>query len=678
MRRTTTRHARVSDQPAVPVEHDGGAARAAPRVLLLTSTLGSGHLRAAQAVEAALLERSPTATVQTLDFWSLMDAGVAQTLRQTYLRLVQQRPELYDRIYRLDQHTWRGILEGNQALPTVLAEGLELLAATGADDTRLEPGGVRHVLDRVLFRLLCAVLSKRAHGSSGNGVPGRLLAPILIAWGWARLARRLEARLRAFGPDVVIATQMHPAALLSLVKKHRGLTTPLIGVLTDFGVHDFWMQPEIDGYCVAHEAMDGLPGVASGRSRMTVTGIPLMPGFSSPPSPREARLQLHLDPDVAAVLVLGGGLGLGVDAVAARLLAGVPGVQVLVLAGRNASALAPLGELAARYPGRLSAWGWTEQTEVFLRAADVVVGKPGGLTVAEALACGRPLWATRSLCGQESFNVRFLEQHGVGRLVPEDELPTALASLLANPAELARIQQRAWTLGKRDGASRIAESALALAPSHSRSEAAPAPMDRLRQIVQSGLRRVDDLYRQRHRLQPAGEVLYVGRSRYCGPAMAFADGTRLAPGDFIGTLHFNNLRFTQLDGATSRRAALRFARLMLESMHGLADKARRDPLCSDLAVYHAVSWLPPHGRRIGFITEPFPDGPRKRLIAAYFRLLVWAFAPAQETRASAKPAPTIYWLTRQELLRRFGEVRDVRADVEETSGESLTPLRAAT
>lgn len=200
-------------------------------------------------------------------------------------------------------------------------------------------------------------------------------------------------------------------------------------------------------------------------------------------------------------------------------------------------------------------------------------------------------------------------------------------------------------------------------------------MDWVRQITQSCLRGVDDLYRNRHRLQPVGEVLYVGRSRYRGPAMEFADGTRLAPGDLVGTLHFNNAYFTRIEADTSRRAALRFARLMLESMHILADRARRDPMFSDLAVYHAVSWLPPHGQRIGFITEPFPDGSKKRLIAAYFRLLVWAFAPAEQTRASAKPDPTIYWLTRKELRRRFGDVRD---DVEERNGESLARVRAAT
>ncbi len=651
----------------LPVEHG----RVAPRVLLLTSTLGSGHLRAAQAIEAALLVRSPTPTVQTIDFWSLMDAGVAQTVRQTYLRLVQERPELYDRIHQLDQRTWRDILESNEPPPPALVEGLELLAATAADGSGLDPGGGRFALDRVLFRWICAVLPTRARRSSGNRALGRR---VLTNWVWSRLARSLHTCLQDFAPDVVIATQMAPAALLSYVKKRRPLNAPLIGVLTDFGVHDLWIQPEIDCYCVAHESIAGVPGDAIERSRISVTGIPLMPGFQNPPGVRQARLQLGLDPNAPVVLVPGGGLGLGVDAVAERLLACVAGAQVLVLAGRNASARKSLAPLVTRYPGRLSVWDWTEQTEVFIRAADVVVGKPGGLTVAEALACGRPLLATRSLRGQEGFNVRFLEQHGVGRLVPEDDLLEGIESLLADSGELGRIQQRAWHLGKRDGAPRIAELALALAQSKSHREPASTRMDWIRKITQSCLLRVDDLYRIRNQLQPVGEVLYVGRSRYSGPAKEFANGTRLAPGDLVGTLHFNNARFPRIEGDTSRRAALHFVRLMLKSMHILADKARQDPMFSDLAVFHAVSWLPPHGQQIGFVTEPFPDGARKRLIAAYFRLLVWAYAPAKETRASARPDPTIYWLTRMDLLRRFGDPSD---EVEEKNGDSPARVRAA-
>jgi processive 1,2-diacylglycerol beta-glucosyltransferase len=117
-------------------------------------------------------------------------------------------------------------------------------------------------------------------------------------------------------------------------------------------------------------------------------------------------------------------------------------------------------ELAAAARGRLAVRGWTEHMENFIAAADLVIGKPGGLTVAEVLACGRPLLVTKSLQGQESFNVRFIETHGVGRLVAIDELADHAARWLANPAALRKVQLRAAALGKRDGAAQVAARVL--------------------------------------------------------------------------------------------------------------------------------------------------------------------------------------------------------------------------
>lgn len=626
-----------------------------PRVLLLTSTLGSGHLRATQAVEAALQERSPTATVQTLDFWSLLDAQTAQTLRQTYLWLAQERPDLYERLYQLDQHTWRDIIERHEPLPAVLVEGIEWLAASANADAGSKAGGSFYMMDRILFRLLRTVLAKRSRRIPENGMRVRL-APLLIRWGWARLARRLHGQLKTFRPDVVVATQMIPAALFSSVKMRHKLDVPALGVVTDFGMHDVWLQPGIDSYCVPHESIAGKIAADPDAVSLSAIGIPLMPGFGKLPSQHEARMQLQLDLNAPLVLVLGGGLGLGVVEVAARLLAGTTHAHMLVLVGHNASALASLKELATQYSGRLSAWEWSEQIEVFLRAVDVVVGKPGGLTVAEALACGRPLLAACCLRGQESFNVRFLEDHNVGRLVSENDLTTALEALLADPTALAKIQDRAWALGRRDGAAGVAQAALALAQSRISQKPDSPHISLIRHIAQRCLGRVDKFYHHWHDLQPVGEVLYVGRTRYRGPAMTFVDGTQLTPGDLIGTLHFNNARFSRLEADSSMRAALRFTRLMLESMRILAEQGRRDSASSELSVYHAVSWLKPHGAQIGFFTQPVPAGPRKYLISLYFRLLVWAFAPAQETRAKANPEPTIYWLTREQLLLHFGKV----------------------
>jgi processive 1,2-diacylglycerol beta-glucosyltransferase len=433
-----------------------------PRILLLTSSLGSGHLRAAQAVEAALLARTPGAQVRTLDFWSLMDEKVAWVARNTYLRLVQEQPALFDRIYRLDQRMWRDLLERSDPPPPAFAEVLAMMphcrnATVGSSHP------VRGAWDRAILPLLGAALS----GQLGGKLCGmRLLRLALVQGTLAELARRLAGRVRAFAPDAMIATQMNCAALLSTAR--RRLRIPTISVPTDFGLHDFWIQPAIEHYCVAHDSIDGLRAAQLDARRISVTGMPLMPGFRRLPTLAAARRELGLAGDADVVLVAGGGLGLGVPEIAKRLLESPVPLQLLVITGRNAKARATMQSMAAAYAGRLVVREWTDRMEVCIRAADVVVGKPGGLTVAEVLACGRPLIATRALGGQESFNVRFLERHRVGRLVDEEHLARAVMELLSDRDALRRAKQRAWRLGRRDGADGIAALAGQLAAQRAR------------------------------------------------------------------------------------------------------------------------------------------------------------------------------------------------------------------
>ena len=129
-----------------------------PRVLLLTSELGAGHARAARAIELAILARAPGADVRTLDLWSLMHSGVAEAVRQTYLRLVQEHPDLYERIYQLDERTWRRIIEGNESPPPQLREGLERITTILGDGPTLVPRVGPYALDCALLPLLCTSL----------------------------------------------------------------------------------------------------------------------------------------------------------------------------------------------------------------------------------------------------------------------------------------------------------------------------------------------------------------------------------------------------------------------------------------------------------------------------------------------------------------------------------------
>jgi UDP-N-acetylglucosamine:LPS N-acetylglucosamine transferase len=427
------------------------------RALVLTSQLGNGHTRAAQAVETALARNHPQFSIRTLDLWSLMDSKVADALKDGYLQIATEHPDIYDQLYH--SHTWHQLL-GKQPLPPSFVQVLDKLCVRWFPPS---PGWLTpraSNMDQALLVRLLDMLTGRS-----SPVPETLIRGGLLMWIRALLLRRLKAELVQFAPDVIIATQVYLSALMNVVKR-RGdfVRTPTLGVLTDYGVHEFWVQFGTTGaYCVPHESVAGnlqVRGVP--QERVYATGIPLMPEFVNPPSQRRARAELGLDCDVPVVLVTGGWFGIGVNEAVKGLMESALDCQVLVTAGRADDEGGRILEaLQRRFTQRVRLIEWSDQMPLLLRAADVVVGKPGGLSVAEALACGRPFIATTSLGGQEGFNVRFLETQGVGRQVPPEGLFDALYGLLSSPRELARTQGRAWDLGIRDGAERIAKLAIA-------------------------------------------------------------------------------------------------------------------------------------------------------------------------------------------------------------------------
>lgn len=429
------------------------------RVLLLTSSLGSGHLVASRALAAALREACPAVGIETIDVWSLVDPGVAAALRQAYLDTIKAEPELYDAVYRLDQRTWRSLFETDHSLPPPFETFIDHFSARLARGNGAPPqagAGERRPSDVLLMHYLRASLARRRRNGPAAALP--LVRSVMTRWGWSRLARRLEQRVNDFRPHAAIATQMGPAALLADIKRRRGLKLPLVAVPTDFGIHDFWLQRGIGIFCVAHESVTR-PDLPPG-SVLHATGLPLMPVFRHLPTREVARAELGRHPERLLVLVTGGGLGLGVAEVSARILEEVPDVAVAAVSGRNAEARAALEKLAPRYPERLVDCGWTDLMPAWLRAADVVVGKPGGLSVAESLACGRYMLAINSPGGQEGFNVRFLETHGAGALVKDGELCERLRALCADRVRLEIRHSRAAALGRTDGAARIARLAL--------------------------------------------------------------------------------------------------------------------------------------------------------------------------------------------------------------------------
>jgi hypothetical protein len=161
-------------------------------------------------------------------------------------------------------------------------------------------------------------------------------------------------------------------------------------------------------------------------------------------------------------------------------------------------------------------------------------------------------------------------------------------------------------------------------------------------------------YRQLYRLRPIGPLLYIQPSTYRGPERELGN-TLLRPGDPVGVIHFNNQALEQAQAASNgRHGGFVFARLLIQALQMLAERVQQDPELERVAGFHGITWIPPHGRKIGFFAEPLPDTWRTRWLALYFRMLLFAFNPKTSDAIGATLKPYEWWMSRDDLLQNFG------------------------
>lgn len=264
---------------------------------------------------------------------------------------------------------------------------------------------------------------------------------------WGPIAQRVLFRefqrlLLARRWDVCVCTHFLPGQLAA---GQPGFP-PFAMVITDLTLHRYWAQPRVPRYFVASDSLAEALRPRVPRATVQTTGIPVAPRFAAPPTREEARASLGLDARRPVVLVMGGGLGLGVDETAAAVMrARVPELQVLVVCGRNAAAAE---RLRASGAGGLQVSGYVRDVERYVAAADLVVTKPGGLTTSEVLALGRPLLLTRPIPGQEEGNSRVLCAAGAALSAASPHAVQREVEQVFEGDRLARLAAAARALGR--------------------------------------------------------------------------------------------------------------------------------------------------------------------------------------------------------------------------------------
>ena len=376
------------------------------RLLILSVSAGNGHVRAAQALAATAENLDPPIVATHIDAMAHVASSFRKVYTDWYIQLVNRAPEVWSYLHQKSDDT------PHSATSQRLRRGIERVSA------------------------------------------GALL----------REVKRVD-------PDAVICTHFLPAELLMREQSKGRFDRPIWLQVTDYDLHNMWIVPGMAGYLAATEEVAfrmrarGLPA-----DRVHVTGIPVMPAFSEPAAPalqRDACVsRLGLDPARKVVLVVSGGAGVGdiASMVERMLLLEGEGTdfQLIAVAGRNVAAYETLRMLAKAVPERLVAIGFTNEMEKLMAAADLVVTKPGGLTISECMALGRPMLLVSPIPGQEEHNAGFLMEEGAAWLAYDAiGLGYKTSQLMAMPAKLALMAQRSASLGKPDAARRVLDRVLA-------------------------------------------------------------------------------------------------------------------------------------------------------------------------------------------------------------------------
>ena len=142
-------------------------------------------------------------------------------------------------------------------------------------------------------------------------------------WAAEFTARNLQTLITRMQPSVVVCTHAFSCNAMSAYKRLYNPALPVVGVITDFVVHPFWIYQNVDAYAVATPEMRGeLIERGIEPERIRIDGIPVDMRFADRSRSRDViRRQLGLPLDRPVVLVMGGGLGLGPVSTTTRALA---------------------------------------------------------------------------------------------------------------------------------------------------------------------------------------------------------------------------------------------------------------------------------------------------------------------------------------------------------------------
>ncbi len=374
---------------------------------------------------------------------------------------------------------------GHRSAANAVAQALELLR----DDPSLREGAVCpddlevEVLDVLDFGRIAINGDKTASMFTGPTRPiydltwrytltGRLL------WGggtvWSRVMfPSFTEHVRTVRPLAIVCTHITAANVAVGARMILQDDFPIVCVPTDYETEGLWPHQHSDLFCVANESMaETLRPRKVPEDRILITGIPTRPAFRKAYDKQAGRDRFGLPRDKRIVLALAGAY-LPTPYVRFRealdkmlpYLHRFKNTHLVIVAGADEEYASHLRrECDELGLSNATVLDYVEGMAELMAASDLVICKPGGLTVTECLCAKAPMILLGRAYGQENINVRMLTSLGAAlHVTTARELVGAMGHVDANPAIVEAMLTQASYLRKPDAALDIARATLKLA-----------------------------------------------------------------------------------------------------------------------------------------------------------------------------------------------------------------------
>jgi len=367
------------------------------KVLIVSVKAGAGHLKAAEAVEAAFAIYQPGVEVKNVDLLDYSNELIKYLYGKMYLDVVRILPEFYAYSYRNYESSKKFI----------------------------KP---RFLIDKFNFSDFFGIVED-------------------------------------FNPDIVVATHFIPEAVLENYRRKRKKKFRIAVTLTDYEFHPVWLVPNVDLYFTAtEEVKSSLLFYGTPSEKIVVSGIPIHPKFSVKKNREELLAKYGLNNRSPVILISAGSFGVTpLGEVIADFKTIKDEFQVMVVCGRNAELRKDLEGKQKSEPRLKKVFGFVDFMDELMASSDLLITKPGGITVSESIAMGVPMIFIEPIPGQEEANADYFVEHGAG--VKARNLPGLLYKLdqlVKDPEKLVEMSKRAKAISRPFAAKTIAKEAIRL------------------------------------------------------------------------------------------------------------------------------------------------------------------------------------------------------------------------